>query len=206
MYCKWSKRLFDIVIGMTMLILLFPFMLLVYFLVLMFIGYPVFFVQKRPGLHEKSFKLYKFRTMLNVNDKNGCLLKDEQRLTTFGKILRSLSIDELPELFNVVKGEMSLVGPRPLLMEYLPCYSPTERLRHHVRPGITGWAQVNGRNTLSWEDKFELDVWYVKNYSFILDVKIMLMTMIKIIKREGINASGQATMSRFDESRKNRVC
>jgi lipopolysaccharide/colanic/teichoic acid biosynthesis glycosyltransferase len=140
--------------------------------------------------------------MLNVLDKNGNLLGDESRLTKFGKILRSSSIDELPELWNVLKGEMSLVGPRPLLMEYLPFYSNEQRLRHRVRPGITGWAQVNGRNTLSWQKKFELDVWYVKHCSFMLDLRILFLTFIKIIKREGINAIGQATMSRFDTESK----
>lgn len=198
MYCQWIKPIFDVVAATLLLILLFPLFLLVYLLVRLFLGAPVFFNQLRPGLHEKPFLLYKFRTMLNKRDKHGHLLSDAQRLTKFGRLLRSLSIDELPELINVIKGQMSFVGPRPLLMEYLPYYSPRQRKRHHVRPGITGWAQINGRNTLNWKKKFELDVWYVEHCSFLLDCKIMFLTFIKIIKREGISAVGHATMTRFD--------
>jgi len=198
MYCRWSKRIFDIIAACCIAILCFPIIVLLAILTRIFIGSPVLFKQLRPGLHEKPFYLIKFRTMRDARDAQGNLLGDDKRLTRFGKWLRSLSLDELPELLNVIKGEMSLVGPRPLLMEYLPFYSPVERLRHAVRPGITGWAQINGRNTVSWKKKFELDVWYVKHCSFFLDLKIIFLTLGKIIKREGISAKGQATMSRFD--------
>jgi sugar transferase EpsL len=206
MYCKWRKRYIDIIVASITLTLLFPVMFFICILVRLFLGSPVFFRQFRPGLNEKPFIVYKFRTMLDAKDINGVVLSDDKRLTRFGRLLRSLSLDELPELLNVIKGDMSLVGPRPLLMEYLPHYTNKQRLRHHVRPGITGWAQVNGRNTLSWEKKFELDVWYVEHCSFALDVKIMIMTFIKMIKREGINAAGHATMTRFDlEPRKKNI-
>ena len=164
------------------------------------IGYPVFFQQVRPGLKGRPFKMIKFRTMSNQCDAGGNLLPDAQRLTLFGRFLRSTSLDELPELWNVLKGDMSLVGPRPLLMEYLPLYSSEQARRHEVRPGITGWAQVNGRNALSWEEKFKLDVWYVDNRSFWLDLKILLMTVKKVFVRDGISADGEATMSKFQGS------
>jgi len=198
MYNMLGKRIFDVLVASIMLVLLFPVLLLIAIMVFIFIGSPILFTQIRPGLHEKPFRLYKFRTMQNRRDSEGKLLSDEKRLTAFGRLLRSLSLDELPELFNVIKGEMSLVGPRPLLMEYLPCYSEEQRLRHTLRPGITGFAQVNGRNTLSWEKKFEYDVWYVRNCSLVLDIKILIKTLIKMIKREGIHAKGHATMTRFD--------
>jgi len=156
----------------------------------------------RPGLNEQPFYIYKFRTMIEAKDKNGILLDDRLRLTRFGAFLRRLSLDELPGFINVIKGEMSLVGPRPLLMDYLTHYSPTQKLRHTVRPGVTGWAQVNGRNALSWKQSFELDVWYVKNASFFLDIKIIFLTIYKVIKQEGIHAEGYATMPRFDAKQK----
>lgn len=205
MYCRWSKRLFDILVATSILIPLMPLLLITAFLVKIKLGSPILFKQRRPGLNEKPFYLYKFRTMLDVRDEKNNLLADKERLTRFGKLLRSLSIDELPELINVLKGDMSLIGPRPLLMEYLPYYSDNQRLRHTVKPGITGWAQVNGRNTLSWQKKFELDVWYVNHCSFLLDLKIILMTFIKIVKREGINAYGHATMTRFDLEIQNKL-
>jgi sugar transferase EpsL len=164
------------------------------------LGPPVFFRQQRPGLHCRPFFVYKFRTMTNERDSEGNLLPDAVRLTTFGRLLRKLSIDELPQLFNVLKGDLSLVGPRPLLMEYLPLYTPEQARRHAVKPGITGWAQVNGRNSLSWEEKFKLDVWYVDHQSFLLDLKILWMTFIKVITREGISQAGQATMEKYKGS------
>ena len=160
-------------------------------------GRPIIFTQQRPGLSGKPFTIYKFRTMNDERDAQGNLLPDEQRLTRFGKFLRKTSLDELPELFNVLKGDMSLVGPRPLLMEYLPLYSAEQARRHEVKPGITGWAQINGRNTLAWEDKFNLDVWYVDHLSFWLDVKILFITLLKVFKREGISQDGQATVEKF---------
>jgi len=164
------------------------------------LGKPIIFTQVRPGLASRPFKMIKFRTMNNQCDTDGNLLPDAQRLTSFGRFLRSTSLDELPELWNVIKGDMSLVGPRPLLMEYLPLYSPEQARRHEVRPGITGWAQVNGRNALSWEEKFKLDVWYVDNRTFWLDLKILLMTVKKVFVRDGISADGEATMSKFQGS------
>jgi sugar transferase EpsL len=204
MYCQWGKRIFDFLFAAVSLLLLFPLVLLIGLLVRIFLGTPVLFTQIRPGLNEKPFRLYKFRTMLNKVNRQGQLLHEQERLTTFGRFLRSTSLDEIPELINVLKGEMSIVGPRPLLMEYLPHYSDTQRRRHALRPGITGWAQVNGRNTLSWKKKFKLDVWYIDNCSFILDCKIIFTTMAKIIKRDGINAFENVTMTRFDlESQNN---
>ena len=161
------------------------------------LGSPVFFTQTRPGLNGKPFKMIKFRSMTDARGVDGQLLSDAERLTPFGRFLRASSLDELPELWNILKGDMSLVGPRPLLMEYLPLYSPEQARRHNVRPGITGWAQVNGRNALSWEDKFKLDVWYVDNRSFWLDVKILWLTVRKVLVRDGISAAGEATMSKF---------
>jgi sugar transferase EpsL len=191
------KRVVDIVGASVGIILFAPVMLVVSLLVLLTMGRPVLFRQQRPGLRGKPFTLYKFRTMRDVRTPSGELLPDELRLTTFGKWLRSTSLDELPELFNVLKGDMSLVGPRPLLMEYLPRYSPEQARRHEVKPGITGWAQVNGRNALSWEEKFRMDVWYVDNWNLWLDMKILLLTIWKVLKREGISAEGSATMPMF---------
>jgi len=191
------KRLMDIVISAGALFVLAPVMIVIGLLVCLKLGWPPLFSQRRPGLKGKPFTMYKFRTMSTKRDGFGQLLPDADRLTSFGRFLRATSLDELPELWNVLKGEMSLVGPRPLLMEYLPLYSPTQARRHEVRPGITGWAQVNGRNALSWEEKFDLDVWYVDNRSLCLDMKIILMTVKKVFKSDGINADGCATMTRF---------
>lgn len=194
------KRLFDLtLVFFTSIFLVVP-MLLIAVLIRFLLGPPIFFNQTRPGLNGKHFKMIKFRTMTDACDSCGILLSDSERLTPFGQFLRSTSLDELPELWNVLRGDMSLVGPRPLLMEYLPLYTPHQARRHEVRPGITGWAQVNGRNTLSWEEKFDLDVWYVDNQSFWLDIKILWMTVKKVFKREGINAAGEATMSKFTGS------
>jgi lipopolysaccharide/colanic/teichoic acid biosynthesis glycosyltransferase len=165
------------------------------------LGSPVFFTQVRPGLHGRPFKMVKFRTMTDERDPDGHLLSDAVRLTPFGRWLRATSLDELPELWNVLKGNMSLVGPRPLLMEYLPLYTPEQTRRHEVSPGITGWAQVNGRNSISWEDKFELDVWYVEHRSLWLDIKILWLTVRKVVMRDGISAAGEATMPRFTGSK-----
>lgn len=177
-----------------------PLLIVLMALIRLKLGSPVFFTQIRPGLHCKPFKMIKFRTMTDARDANGNLLPDNVRLTPFGRFLRSSSLDELPELWNVLKGHMSLVGPRPLLMEYLPLYSTQQARRHEVRPGITGWAQINGRNAISWEDKFKLDVWYVDNQSFWLDLKILVLTVKKVFVREGINAEGEATMPKFTGS------
>lgn len=191
------KRLVDIVLSLLGLIVLAPVITLVAWLIWRKLGSPVIFSQVRPGLHGKPFRMVKFRTMHDAFDAAGNPLPDSQRMTTFGSFLRASSLDELPELWNVLKGEMSLVGPRPLLMEYLPLYSPEQYRRHEVRPGISGWAQVNGRNALSWEDKFNLDVWYVDNRSFWLDFRIIFLTLKKVVVRDGINAAGEATMSKF---------
>jgi len=191
------KRLFDLLIASIALVILSPLLLMVAVLVQFFSGSPVFFRQRRPGLHGEPFTICKFRTMTDVRDAQGNLLPDEQRLTPFGRFLRCTSLDELPELFNVLKGDMSLVGPRPLLMRYLDRYTPEQMRRHEVRPGITGWAQVNGRNALTWEQKFALDVWYVDHQSLWLDLKIIVLTVWKILKREGISQPGQATMEEF---------
>lgn len=180
-----------------MLVALCPVVLLVGILVKLHLGSPIFFIQRRPGLAGKPFKMLKFRSMLDAKDKEGRILPDEQRLTRFGRILRSTSLDELPSLFSVIKGDMSLVGPRPLLEEYLTLYSDDQARRHNVRPGITGWAQVNGRNAICWEEKFKLDVWYVDNHSFLLDIKILLLTVKKVFFRDGISAAGEATMPKF---------
>ncbi|WP_319549688.1 sugar transferase [Desulfogranum marinum] len=191
------KRFVDCCVSFGALLILAPLLLLMVGLVYFKLGSPVFFRQIRPGKNERPFELVKFRTMLNSTDRDGTLMQDDQRLTSFGSFLRSSSLDELPELWNVCKGDMSLVGPRPLLMEYLNRYTPEQARRHEVRPGITGWAQVNGRNALSWEDKFKLDVWYVDNRSLWLDVKILFLTVWKTLKRENINQEGQATMKKF---------
>lgn len=179
------------------IVIFLPVMLAVAGLVWLSLGRPVLFCQQRPGLHGTPFYLYKFRTMSNLYEGQGSLLPDEMRLTTLGKLLRRLSLDELPQLLNVLNGDMSLVGPRPLLMEYLPLYSKEQARRHEVRPGLTGWAQVNGRNALSWEDKFNLDVWYVDHQSFGLDLKILWRTCLEVFRSDGINQEGQATMSKF---------
>lgn len=191
------KRSFDIFASVCGLILLGPVMIIVAWLVKRKLGSPVFFSQIRPGLDAQPFKMMKFRTMLDAVDQHGNPLPDAQRMTPFGSFLRSSSLDELPGLLNVLKGDMSLVGPRPLLMEYLPLYSAEQYRRHCVRPGVTGWAQVNGRNSVSWEEKFKLDVWYVDNNSLWLDLKIIILTIKKVIVRDGINADGEATMSKF---------
>lgn len=196
-----SKRVFDFFGALAALVILSPLLVVIAFAVAIFLGRPVLFVQERPGMNGKPFRMYKFRTMMDAYDDKGVLLSDELRLTRFGKLLRSTSLDELPELWNVLKGEMSLVGPRPLLMEYLPLYSKEQYRRHEVRPGVTGWAQVNGRNAISWEDRFRLDVWYVDNCSLKLDIKILFLTVKKVLVRDGISGAGEATMSRFTGSK-----
>ena len=191
------KRLFDFVAALLGLAVLALPLLLLALLIRRKLGSPVLFRQVRPGLHGQPFEMVKFRTMTNARGPDGALLPDADRLTPFGRFLRASSLDELPELWNVLKGEMSLVGPRPLLMEYLPLYSPQQARRHEVRPGITGWAQVNGRNALGWDEKFKLDVWYVDHRSLWLDIKILWLTVKKVLVREGISAAGEATMPRF---------
>ncbi|QDZ00612.1 sugar transferase [Nitratireductor mangrovi] len=191
------KRLFDIAISASVLIAFSPVLASLAVLVRWRLGSPVFFAQLRPGKDARPFRMLKFRTMLDARGADGELLPDAERLTPFGRFLRSTSLDELPELWNVLKGEMSLVGPRPLLMEYLPLYSPEQARRHDVRPGLTGWAQVNGRNALSWEQKFAYDVWYVDNRNFWLDLKILALTVRGVLQRSGISADGEATMPRF---------
>ena len=196
-YRLFGKRLFDLALSIPVLIVLAPVLALVSILVRLRLGSPVLFCQRRPGLHGRPFTIFKFRTMSDARDGEGHLMPDEQRMTGFGRFLRSSSLDELPELFNVLKGEMSLVGPRPLLMRYLDRYTPEQMRRHEVKPGITGWAQVNGRNALTWEQKFALDVWYVDNWSLGLDLKIILLTIWKTLKREGISQPGHATAEEF---------
>jgi lipopolysaccharide/colanic/teichoic acid biosynthesis glycosyltransferase len=191
------KRLFDLTLILLSIPLLLPLYLVVAWLVRSKLGVPILFRQIRPGKHAKPFEMIKFRTMTDERDANGELLPDSMRLTKFGHFLRSSSLDELPELWNVVKGDMSLVGPRPLLMEYVSLYSPEQARRHVMRPGVSGWAQVNGRNAISWEEKFKLDVWYVDNRSFWLDVKVICLTLKKVIVRDGVSADGEATMSKF---------
>ena len=191
------KIMFERLAALLLLLMLSPIYLLLILVIWLRLGRPVVFIQERPGLHGAPFRLIKFRTMLNDLDENGKLLSDEARLTPFGRLLRATSLDELPELWNVVKGEMSLVGPRPLLMEYLPLYSNEQARRHDVLPGITGWAQINGRNDISWPEKFELDVWYVDNWSIWLDIKIMVITLKKVMLREGIQSDGHVTMPAF---------
>ena len=194
------KRAIDILATTTGLCVLAPVFVVTAVLVRLKLGSPILFTQQRPGLHGKPFKMMKFRTMTDGRDAQGHLLPDAQRLTPFGRFLRSSSLDELPELLNVLKGDMSLVGPRPLLMEYLPLYSAEQARRHEAKPGITGWAQINGRNAISWEQKFVLDVWYVENQSLWLDIKILLLTVGKVFKREGISAAGEVTMTKFTGS------
>lgn len=197
MYRTFIKRLLDFLLSLIAIIILSPVMLILIVMVKCRIGSPVFFKQERPGKNEIIFKMYKFRTMTNEMDENGNLLPDDQRLTSFGKFLRSTSLDELPELFNILKGDMSIIGPRPLLVKYLPLYNEEQKHRHDVLPGLTGWAQVNGRNAISWEKKFEYDVWYVKNTNFILDFKILLMTLKKVLIRDGISSETCDTMEEF---------
>ena len=191
------RRSFDLLISASALLLLLPLFIFLIMKVRSNLGSPVFFRQTRPGMNANSFVMIKFRTMRELNDPEGNPLPDHERLTDFGRWLRSTSADELPELWNVLKGEMSLIGPRPLLMEYLPLYSTEQFRRHEIRPGITGWAQVNGRNALSWDEKLKLDVWYIDNRSFILDLKILLLTIKNVFARHGIQADGEATVSKF---------
>lgn len=195
---KLIKRLFDILFSLLVLIILSPVFLIVALLVRINLGSPILFKQERVGLNNKVFKMYKFRTMKDGKDKNGNLLPDSDRLTKFGKILRSTSLDELPEFINIIKGDMSLIGPRPLLIEYLPLYNNEQIKRHNVLPGLTGWAQVNGRNAISWSDKFKFDVWYVENWSLNLDIKIFFLTIYKVFKRDGISQDGEVTMTKFN--------
>ncbi|MCX7747152.1 MAG: sugar transferase [Clostridia bacterium] len=197
MYMRSIKRVVDITAALVALILLLPVYGIVALIVYMKLGSPILFKQPRPGKDEKIFKMYKFRTMLDTKNKNGELLSDAERLTRFGKFLRSTSLDELPELLNILKGDMSLVGPRPLLVEYLDLYTPEQKRRHEVRPGITGWAQVNGRNSISWEEKFNYDVWYIENWSLGLDIKILFLTIYKVFKREGISQENNVPMEKF---------
>nr|WP_313098437.1 sugar transferase [Moraxella sp. CTOTU48717] len=195
------KRAFDIAASASALVILSPVLAITAYKVKKNLGSPVLFRQTRPGLHGKPFEMVKFRTMKNATDKEGNALPDSERLTEFGKKLRASSLDELPELWNVLKGDMSLVGPRPLLMEYLPLYSAEQAKRHNVRPGVTGYAQVNGRNSLGWEEKFKLDTWYVEHQSFLLDIKILLKTVEKVIKKDDINSPTDATMEKFEGSK-----
>jgi sugar transferase EpsL len=199
------KRVFDIVVAFGLLLLFLPVLVSVSLAVYIVLGNPMLLRQIRPGQHSKPFILYKFRTMTEERDNNGNLLADADRLTSFGRWLRSFSLDELPQLFNVLRGDMSLVGPRPLLMEYLPLFSIEQNRRHEVRPGITGWAQVNGRNAISWDEKFLLDVWYVDNFSFMLDLKILMMTALRVIRPSGVNQSGHVTMSKFTGSSNEKI-
>lgn len=196
-YQKYIKRLLDFILSLLAIIVLSPIMLITVILVKIKLGSPVIFTQERPGKDEKIFKMYKFRSMTNETDENGDLLPDEIRLTKFGKLLRSTSLDELPELFNILKGDMSIVGPRPLLVKYLPRYNEHQKHRHDVRPGFTGYAQVHGRNAISWEEKFDLDVYYTKYISFLLDVKIILKTVKVVLFREGITSDTSVTMEEF---------
>ena len=195
------KRLFDIVFSSVTLVLIAPILFVIGLIVVVKLGRPVLFRQKRPGRHGRIFEMYKFRTMTNDCDEDGKLLPNAQRLTSFGKILRATSLDELPELLNVLRGDMSVVGPRPLLVEYLDRYSPEQARRHEIRPGITGWAQIHGRNAITWEEKFALDVWYVDNQSLRLDLRILLLTLLKVLRREGIDAEPSVTMEPFGGSR-----
>ncbi|MBQ3167459.1 undecaprenyl phosphate N,N'-diacetylbacillosamine 1-phosphate transferase [Campylobacter sp.] len=198
MYRYFFKRVFDILGALILIILTLPVMIWAYFAIKKHLGSPVIFTQSRPGKDEKIFKIYKFRSMSDAKDENGNLLSDEIRLGEFGKRLRALSIDELPQLFNVLKGDMSFIGPRPLLIEYLPLYSNEQKRRHNVRPGITGLAQVNGRNAISWKEKFEFDTYYANNLNLILDIKIAIKTIQKVIKKDGVNKEGMATTEKFN--------
>ncbi len=191
------KSIFDKLLALFLIILFLPIYIVVSLLILWKMGSPILFRQKRPGLHEKIFGIYKFRTMTNEMDEQGNLLPDEKRLVGVGKFIRSTSLDELPQLFNVLKGEMSFVGPRPLLIEYLDLYNDEQKKRHNVKPGITGWAQVNGRNAISWKQKFEYDIWYVEHQSFLLDMKILWLTFLKVVKRSDISSQSSVTMEKF---------
>lgn len=191
------KRCFDVVLSLVMLIVLSPLLIVLFLLVRIKLGKPVLFMQERPGQHGRLFLLFKLRSMTDKKDNKGALLPDHDRLTGFGKFLRQTSLDELPELYNILKGDMSFVGPRPLLVQYLSRYNAEQERRHEVKPGLTGWAQVNGRNAISWEEKFILDVWYVDHWSFWLDIKILFMTLMVVLKRSGISAEGEATMGEF---------
>ncbi len=195
-----SKRTLDVIASLLVLIAVFPILTLLWVMVSLRIERPAIFRQTRPGKDGKPFEMLKFKSMISANDASGKLLPDSLRMTVFGKWLRKSSLDELPEFWNVLKGDMSLVGPRPLLMEYLPLYTPSQNRRHELRPGITGWAQVNGRNAISWEEKFELDVWYVENQSFWLDIKILFLTVRQVLKRDGIASANHATMPKFQGS------
>ena len=198
MYKFFLKRILDFLMALILIILTSPLMLITYFLIKKHISKNAIFTQLRPGINEKIFKIYKFKTMNDECDENGKLLPDELRLNDYGKKIRALSLDELPQLFNVLKGDMSFIGPRPLLPEYLPLYNDEQKLRHSVRPGITGLAQVNGRNAISWRKKFEFDTFYAKNLSFLLDIKIAFLTVKKVIKKEGVNKDGMATTEKFN--------
>ena len=201
MYAKFIKRLIDFILSGCAIIILGVPLLIVALLIREKLGSPVLFKQRRPGKDGKIFEIYKFRTMTDERDKEGNLLPDNERLTDFGKLIRSTSIDELPEIINIFKGDMAIIGPRPLLEEYLPLYNEEQAHRHDVRPGLTGWAQINGRNTISWEDKFRYDVEYVRNISFVFDLKIFFLTIKKVFVREGINASAEVTMEKFEGSK-----
>ncbi len=201
-YCRWGKRALDLGLGLTAGVLLLPLALVLAALVRLRLGSPILFRHVRPGLDGEPFTLLKLRTMRDLRDESGNFLPDEDRLTRFGRFLRRTSLDELPELWNVLRGDMSLVGPRPLLLEYLPRYTAEQARRHDVRPGITGWAVVHGRNALSWEEKFDLDVWYVDHLSLALDLKILLRTLRAVVRREGISAPGHATMPKFQGTRR----
>ena len=198
MWVSAFKRIFDFLLASLFIIISVWLILILFILVRIFLGKPAIFKQARIGYQEKVFTVYKFRTMTDQRNEQGQLLSDEIRLTRFGKFLRASSLDELPQLFNILKGEMSFVGPRPLLIEYLPLYTKEQTSRHFIRPGVTGWAQINGRNTISWQEKFKLDCWYVQNQSFYLDMKILMGTFKKVFKREGISQQGQATMEKFN--------
>ena len=200
LYIKVGKRTFDIFLALFSFIFMSPIFVIIGFFIFIFMGRPIIFKQDRPGLNSKLFTVFKFRTMNNSSDKNGVLAQDSERLNYFGNFLRSWSIDELPELWNILTGKMSFVGPRPLLVEYLALYSSQQSRRHEVRPGLTGWAQVNGRNNISWEDKFNLDIWYVDNVSFTLDLKILLKTITYTLKKEGITSKDHATSPKFKSS------
>nr|WP_315023612.1 sugar transferase [uncultured Aminipila sp.] len=199
---RFIKRAFDIIISLMTILLLSPVLFVVYIMVKIKLGSPAIFRQERPGLNGRVFTMYKFRSMTDECDEKGQILPDEVRLTSFGKLLRKTSLDELPELFNILKGDMSIVGPRPLLVRYLERYNEDQARRHEVKPGLTGWAQINGRNAISWEEKFKLDVWYVDNWNLWLDLKIFVLTFIKVFKREGINSADHATMEEFMGSEK----
>ena len=200
LYSKVGKRIFDMFLALFLFIFMSSIFVIVGFLIFIFMGRPIIFKQERPGLNGKLFTIFKFRTMNNSSDENGVLAQDSERITYLGKVLRSSSIDELPEIWNILTGKMSFVGPRPLLVEYLDIYSAQQSRRHEVKPGLTGWAQVNGRNNISWEDKFNLDIWYVDNVSFMLDLKILLKTITYIIKKEGVTSKNHVTSPKFKSS------